>query len=456
MKVLLSAYSCLPSSGSEPGIGWNWAQEIAACGHQVLVITRVINQKNIEATCAKAPIQNLRFLFHDLSPTVQKLYQFPFGNYAYYFLWQYTAAKRTARLHLEEKFDQVQHITWGSFRLPSFMGTLGIPFIFGPVAGGEDTPERLRRGLGLRGRAWDFLRRVSNSLLTRAPLMSATYAHATQIVVTTNETLREIPARYREKTRVQQAIGIDANSLCSSEVHNVDQLPAARPAMVNLLFVGRLLPWKGLHLGLKALAALGSRTKDVHLTIVGSGSDEMRLKHLVQRLGLTESVSWIPWMKREDLVQLYTKFDLFLFPSLHDSGGLAVLEAMSSGLPVLCLDLGGPGVSVDNTCGRAISTGGQSESQVAGAIAEFLFQVLKDPAMLAQLSEGARRRARSLTWKATVRRLYVEDLGREAKNPDLSMISRERTPDRAIPGSLAKRIAKTSSTMELRKKEQLS
>ena len=117
MKILLSAYSCLPHAGSEPGIGWSWAEGIARFGHQVFVITRANKREVIEEECRRRAIQNPHFIFHDLSPAVQKLYKLPFGNYAYYTLWQYSAAKRAAQVHASEQFDQVQHITWGSFRL---------------------------------------------------------------------------------------------------------------------------------------------------------------------------------------------------------------------------------------------------------------------------------------------------------------------------------------------------
>jgi glycosyltransferase involved in cell wall biosynthesis len=405
MKLLLSAYSCLPNTGSEPGIGWNWAQGIAACGHEVFVITRAINQKIIEAASEKDSIRNLRFLFHDLSPTLQKLYKLPFGNYAYYFLWQYTAANLAARVHAKENFDQVQHITWGSFRLPSFMGKLGIPFIFGPVAGGEDTPKNLRQGLGPRGRLWDFLRRISNSVLTRAPLMTATYKQAIQIVATTKETLRAIPAPFRHKAIVHQAVGIDPVRLQLSADNSPLPLPPTKNKL-NLLFVGRLLPWKGIHLALKAIAALGPQSANVQLTIVGSGSDRSRLRHLAERLGLATSVSWIPWMKQEQLFRLYSQFDLFLFPSLHDSGGMAVLEAMSFGLPVLCLDLGGPAISVDSTCGQIIPTEGRTQEEVVTMISNYLSQVLSDHGILEQLSAGALRRVSSFSWQSVVNSLY--------------------------------------------------
>ena len=416
MKVLLSAYCCLPNAGSENAIGWNWALGIAACGHHTYVITRAIHRNAIETACERDSIQNPQFQFHDMSPTIQKLYKVPFGNYVHYFLWQYTAAKVAVRVHAKERFDLVQHITWGNFRFPSFMWKLGVPFIFGPVAGGEDTPKKLRRGLGLRGRVWDFLRRTSNLLLTRGPLMKSTYAHATQIVATTAETLRQIPPPYRSKARVQQAVGINPIESYTSTDRSSALPSIARCAKLKLLFVGRLLPWKGLHLGLKSLAALGHQAKDVHFTVLGSGSDESRLKRLAQRLGLGESLSWVPWMDREDLIQLYPEFDLFLFPSLHDSGGMAVLEAMSFGLPVLCLDLGGPGISVDNTCGRVVPTEDHTEEEVVRLMSACLSELLCNPAILESLSMGTRRRVALLSWQAIVANTYAQSLDQQLPN----------------------------------------
>ena len=65
----------------------------------------------------------------------------------------------------------------------------------------------------------------------------------------------------------------------------------------------------------------------------------------------------------------YRSADIFVFPSLRDSGGLVVLEAMAHGLPVVCADLGGPGLIVDETCGRAVSAKGKNKRQLASEFA---------------------------------------------------------------------------------------
>lgn len=406
MKILLSAYSCLPgdSSPAEPGIGWNWVQCIAANGHDVVAITRTVNRKEIERFAEGHPVEAVRFVYHDLPPLWQRLYRLPFGNYVYYLIWQYTAAERASKLHRKERFDRVQHITWGSFRVLSFMGRLGIPFTFGPVGGGEDTPKNLRRGLGWQGRLWDALRRISSPMM--APFMGFTFTKATEIVATTAETLHKIPAKYRHKARVQQAIGIDLRGPLAISQKMLQPRQPHITSRLELLYVGRLIPWKGVHLILKAIALLDNCKSNVHLTVIGSGNDLSRLQHLSRRLKVNEFVSWIPWMQREELLKIYSNFDLFTFPSLHDSGGMVVLEALAQGLPVVCLDLGGPGVAVNESCGRLISTVGASEDQVVRAIAQFLNEIMMDSDKLILLSEAARVRAGELTWQASVNSIY--------------------------------------------------
>jgi NAD(P)-dependent dehydrogenase (short-subunit alcohol dehydrogenase family) len=70
-RVLLSAYACEPERGSEPGVGWNWATELARLGHQVTVVTRAANRPAIEQEVQR-PDQHLAFLYFDLPHWIQR------------------------------------------------------------------------------------------------------------------------------------------------------------------------------------------------------------------------------------------------------------------------------------------------------------------------------------------------------------------------------------------------
>lgn len=394
--------------GSESGVGWNWAHCIAANGHEVVVMTRSINRQRIEDHGVGNSAEAVRFVYHDLPRAWHRIYKLPLGNYTYYVLWQYSAAKVARRLHRTQCFDCVQHLTWCSFRAPSFMGRLGIPFIFGPVGGGEDTPKRLRRGLGWRGWLWDVLRRTSGRIM--GAWMESTYESATEIVTTTQDTQQAIPARHRHKAWTSPSIGIEAGiSLRRADCAFVRR----ETTELKLLFVGRLLPWKGLHLVLKAMAM--ANQSSIHLTVIGHGSDLPRLRRLSRRLKLDGLVSWREWMERDALFSVYPQFDLFVLPSFHDSGGMAALEAMSFGLPVVCLDLGGPAMAVSNRCGRVVAARNRDEEDIIRDIAQFLDELLADRGLLLKLSEGARSRAGALTFQANVDAVYKEALVSEIR-----------------------------------------
>jgi glycosyltransferase involved in cell wall biosynthesis len=401
MKILLSAYACEPNSGSEPGVGWHWAVELARLGHEVWVLTRESNRVSIESASSDCEqFGKLNFLYYDLPKWARWWKKGGRGIRFYYLLWQIGAYRVAKNAHQKVKFDLVHHITFGVVRQPSFMGGLGIFFIFGPVGGGESSPWQLRRGYGLRGVILDTIRDAMNFLVKIDPLMLYTFAKANKIYVKTAETRCVIPKRFWPKVEEQLEIGIEP----TKDAGTLPMVDEVKP--FQILFVGRFTYWKGMHLGLRAFAQLLKKIPDARLTMVGSGKDEIRWRNLSEKLGVDDSVVWISWMPQEELSQLYLQHDIFLFPSLHDSSGNVVLEAMSYGLPVVCLNLGGPGVMVNDTCGRVIETKLMSESEVSRALSNALVTLSSDKILYSTLKKGALKRCSEYKWSGVVGKLF--------------------------------------------------
>src|ERR1700680_4385402 len=99
MNVLLSAYACMPDSGSEPGYGWNWAMHLAERGINVTVLTRGEGCDRIEAYQGDHPKGNVPFAYVTV-PT--KLFK-P-GTAMHYALWQWLAVRVAKTLHLQRRF----------------------------------------------------------------------------------------------------------------------------------------------------------------------------------------------------------------------------------------------------------------------------------------------------------------------------------------------------------------
>jgi len=400
VKVLLSAYSCEPNKGSESEVGWQCAVHLAAMGHDVWVLTRANNRASIERELGqRTPLPSLHFLFYDLPGWLRRWKSGRRGLYVYYVLWQWGAYRLAKREHRQVGFDLVHHVTLVSIRFPSFMGGLEIPFIFGPVGGGETAPLRLRRGYGSKGFLRDAFRDLANWFVRIDPLVRSTLRRATRIYVTSEQTRALVPRVFRHKTALRLAIGYDGG-------------PTPAPGAtrqyegLSLLYVGEFLYLKGMHLGLRAFSLLLTTCPNARLTLIGKGSAEKEWKRLASELGIQERLIWIPWLSRQELLRQYQQYDIFLFPSLRDSGGFVLLESLSAGLPVVCFNLGGPGTIVDETCGRVIGVETGNRDTIVKRLADELRRLSMNEELRNRLSVGARERARHFEWQRHIDTLY--------------------------------------------------
>lgn len=400
MKILLSAYACEPNKGSEPGVGWHWAVELSKLKHDVWVLTRANNKSTIEKEYKdqKKP-DNLHFLYYDLPVWCRKWKKGKRRVHLYYLLWQWGAYRAVKKIHSKEKFDLVHHVTFVSVRQPSFMGNLGIPFIFGPVAGGESAPWRLRFHYGIRGFFVDALRDLVNFSVRFDPLMWMTYRQAQKIYVTSEQTKKIVPEQFHFKIEKRLAIGFDSIKGCkfSQNKSRTD---------IRILYVGNFLYWKGMGIGIRAFERLSKTIPRAMLTLVGEGPEEKNWKNIVKKCNIADRVDWIPWTPIQKLSEVYQRHHLFLFPSFHDSGGMVVLEAMGHGLPVICFDIGGPGEIVTHECGVKIAVGQDHGPKIIEAFFNALIRLSEDRLLQERLGANARERANKFRWCDLVNGIY--------------------------------------------------
>ena len=403
LKILLSAYACEPGKGSEPGVGWRWALEMAALNHEVWVITRANNKTAIQSGLAKhGKPHNLHFIYYDLPSWASWWKRGHQGVHLYYVLWQLGAYLHVRKIHQTQQFDAVHHITFGVTRHPSFMGRLGIPFVVGPMGGAESAPLKLRKYYTLGGKIKDLLRDAANFAARFDPWVRQMYAQASLILLKTPQSLNWLPAKYQHKADCMLEIGVDKRTLLKIETCALTQCQQT----LHILYVGRFLYLKGMDLGLRALAKMREQGTPVRITMIGKGPAQADWQQLISQLKLADSVTWIPWMKQQDLLTAYQSFDVLLFPSMHDSSGNVVLEAMASGLPVVCLDLGGPAEIVDDSCGRVVPVQGLDADQTVDALAAALSEIANNPALASDLRTGALARINSFSWQQVVGKVW--------------------------------------------------
>lgn len=412
MRILLCAYACDPGKGSEPGLGWSWAVQLARLGHDVHVLTRESNRPAIEAA-PPSMRGEVNFIFFDLHeawrwPMVSRLWPFKPGlqlfwhawHYPYHFFWQKGAIARVAQVHKTQPFDVVHQVTFATLRRSVFFGDLGCTFILGPAGGGERAPRRLRFAFGIKNGLYESVREWSIWLTRLNPLIQRMCRQATVIYASTEESRALVPTSEQSKVRVKLQLGLDE----LPQVREVNRRDSGEPFKV--LYVGRFLYWKGMGLGLRAFARLVEDAPSATLTMVGSGPEEAHWRAQASELGIADRIEWIPWLDRSQLASYYANHHVLLFPSLHDSGGLVVVEAMAHGLPVVCLNLGGPGVSVTGATGVKVEANRSDQDAIVSGLAEALSAYSGREELRHRHAIGALQRARDFYWPNVVEDIY--------------------------------------------------
>lgn len=387
LRVLVAAYACEAGKGSEPGVGWNWA-ELIASKNLAWVITRSNNRACIESALAQNPNNNLKFVYVDLPPWARFWKRKQRGVRTYYYLWQFWALAATLRLHKKQRFDLSHHVTFVNDWLWSFPALLPIPFIWGPIGSHPPAPFKLLPHT--RSRTTEFVRiMIQRTMRTLDPLYWLTALRARKIVAINKEICRQFPLNWvgRGKCVIEPAIAY--------ETHQTAGVEKRSDAFV-VLYVGRFHYTKCPHLAIHAFARLARTAPDAQLVMIGRGPEERHLRGLAEQLGCSQQVTFIPWLTQTEVFSEMRKADVFLFPST-EGGGMVVIEAMANGLPVVCLDYGGPGQMVCEQCGSKspIATMIETAASLHRALARFH----ADRQYLASASEAARHHAReTLSW----------------------------------------------------------
>lgn len=398
MKVLLSAYSCEPGRGSERGVGWNVAREVAK-RHEVWVLTRPDESKEaIEAELAKNPIPNLHFVYFTLPFWQDSMRLGQSGAMQlHYYLWQIQAYFEARHLHQEIGFDLTHHITFVKYSAPSMLSLLPIPFIWGPVGGGESAPPPFWKDFSQRARLYELARNFVRSIGERDPLVALTIRNSAVVRATTNDTAQRLNQMGANHIQIVPEVG-----LLDEEIADLNQssLPESKP--IRFISMGRLLHWKGFHLSIQALAK--ANLPDTEYWLVGEGPELDSLKCLAHKLGISKQVKFWGHLPREEALERLAESHVLVHPSLHDSGGWVCIEAMASRRPIICLDLGGPAIQVTEQTGFKISA--LTPEQSIKDIAIAMQTLAQDSNLRTKMGEAGRKRVNeNFNWKVVGERL---------------------------------------------------
>lgn len=407
MKVLIFGHACSPRAGSEPGFTWNWAWNLSS-EHEVFVLAYPHDRDAVESFLLRNPRKGLHFLWVDLpNQRAASTSENGLQSLSLYLRWQKLAYKKAIDFHKELGFDLVHHVSYGSISAPPPVRKLGIPFVWGPVGGGQLAPSAFRRYFGS---AWmnEIVRKMRLRLLPYSP-PARSAAQASLVTLATNQEtaamLRRMGAR---DVRLCLDSGISSDFVLRPQI-------SARQAgdPFTLLWVGRMQPRKALPLALEGLA----RTNGLRVKLLIAGDGEMRKswEECAKRLQVHRKVEFLGKVPWKEMPSFYQRADAFLFTSLRDSFGTQMLEAMAHGLPILTLNHQGAATFVPTGAGIKVPLSKPCET--AAAIANGIRWLERHPETWQRMGEAGRAFARTQTWErrgAWMSKLYEEVLGRGA------------------------------------------
>jgi glycosyltransferase involved in cell wall biosynthesis len=398
LRVLISAFACHPPTSiefpdeekilgsGESLLGWNIVKQINRF-HKVCVITQKRNKKGIERAIKQGEIRDINFYYLDLPLWPRFMWNNQITLHIYYYIWQIMALFLAKKLHKEFKFDIAHHITYANYWMPSFIGAfLPVSFIWGPLGGGQRIPNSFFKQFSLKGKISERIRDIAqwigrNVLISRKLCLIKTKA----ILVCNYETRAKTPEKHLHKVHFFPVNGISKEGLIKAFKKSIPH------EKFLIITAGRLLRLKGFDIAINAVNLFLKKFQNATLEIVGEGPEKTELQELTQSLRITDKINFTSWLPHKELLARMRESDVFLFPSFRDGGGAVVVEAMASGIPVICLDTGGPGFHIQDEWGIKIEP--KNPEYVIDEMAKALERLYLDKDLRLRLGQAARKRA---------------------------------------------------------------
>ena len=415
LRILVSAYAFNPravtSNDFDRGIlGWNLVDRLRRF-YDIWVITHNNNSDDVLEALSAGALPKVNIHFVNLPKCWRFIHKTTFGRWFCYFLWQRKAWKYSRSLHSQVTFDAVHHLTLEYDWIPSFIGAyLPVPFIWGPLGGGEKFPQGLAAKSSVFDRwknKWHFF---GQWLGREHHARKEGERRARAILVCNQETRMRFSKTDAQKLHFFPLTGISSDAIKS----DLKKKPHDKHTF-RIISVGSLDKKNGFHFAIEAFALFLESFPESDFVIFGEGPEQRKLERKIEDYKLDSRVRIHPWIESNSLHERMQDSDVFLSTGLQDRSGFFVIRAMSAGLPVVCLDTSGPGMHVQEDWGIRVKP--ENPEQCVRDLAEALGELCTDRAKHRRMSLAASKNVKEhYTWRElgkTLKRIYGEVLLQE-------------------------------------------
>ena len=404
LRLIMIAVACSPYRGSEAGVGWNRAIQAAKFDETWVITEQGEFSDEIDDFLAKnGEIPNLHFVKVPNGWFGALLRKFRLTYYVSYWLWHRTALHAMRELVQTQPFDLVHQATYCGYREPGRGWTLRKPFVWGPLGGTQNFPWRFLDVTDFFGTLREASRSVLNRIQMRFSRRVRKALANSEIVLAANTSIRDDFRRFfRYDPRVRVEIG-------TQYIAQYDKIRRTPQRPLQILWSGELRTHKALSLLLKAIAKLPDRVA-VEVRILGRGPLLNRWSRLASKLGISNRIQFMKFIPHNEALKQFHWADIFVFTSLRDTTGSVLLESMSHGTPVVCLDHQGARDLINEKCGVKIPV--KTPNQVVDDLAFAITELFDAPEKCETLGRGAIEEAKKHHWDVQGR--YMAGVYREA------------------------------------------
>lgn len=347
MKVLIAATACHPTAGSEAYVGWQ-AVSLLRREHELCVLTSLWCREGIERTVnTEEGWERVRFVYVDEKRAQASCHPnrmiARIQSWLGYRLWCGDAGKIARQLVVQERFDLAHHVTYATWRMGSPLAGLGVPWIWGPIGGGEVFPWRLIEILSPVAALFEIIRAINSWISRRSGSVRDAIASASLVLPNNHETERLVLKLGVPKERIRR---LCQSFLPGKRLERLGRTEWITPRECGELLCvagGNLEGRKGVAIALRALAELSRRGVPFRYTYLGRGPEMEHLKGLARRLGIEERVCFLDSLSGVEYIQALQSSHVYLLPSLREGVPVTQMEAMAAGCVPVVAACGGAG-----------------------------------------------------------------------------------------------------------------
>jgi len=399
-RILLSAYQCAPGAGSVSQIGWEWYSRLSR--HvKVTLATHIRNKELLEKS--GSPLNGSEIIYIDTEWLARPLWKtanalFPGSEHSAflfssfdYFAYEHELLKAARKRQVKGQcWDVVHVVTPVSPSAVTRMASLQLPLIRGPLNGGLETPKQFPE-LMKADSAWVYPLRE----ITRPMRLLMGEKKSGDIVLAANQvTRRSLTNAEQRVARSMMEIAVDIQKY---EATPWPDAPSAENPL-RIVFVGRLIPAKALSLLLDAMQEMKD-SFPIDLTVVGDGP--MRAEWEAKAESLGKRVRFLGALGAKEVVQEIQKAHVLCLPSVRESGGAVLLEAMSCARPVIAVAHGGPADIVHDAVGKLVPA--DNARVVIEGLKAAMTEIFHEPGKWSERGQQGRKEAEERhSWDAHV------------------------------------------------------